>query len=264
MYRMFAFLLTCPLLAEPGAGPALEKRVIENELRQVRDFEEFTFEYRLAWTGYSDTGKKTAERTESGESYMSSRRNVDIPLIRNGKDLKSKDLEKARKAAATKLREDANAREKGLSREAAGDRVGPGMMVGGAKMSSVDVLRYCRLMEQPKSGGLMEMRFDACQSPWPEEKHYSHMRGSVFVDAESATVDSWKAWVTDGPSAGALLYEQTTQKAAGGIRVPALNYFNRNAAPHLFGSNRVEISYQWTKPQRFSVDASQTVEAAKE
>lgn len=76
-------------------------------------------------------------------------------------------------------------------------------------------------------------------------------------------VDSWQAFITDGPQAGALFFEQSTQVATGGTRVLALNHLNLSVAPHLFPKERMEVFYRWTKPQRFGVHVEQKIEAPK-
>jgi len=83
------------------------------------------------------------------------------------------------------------------------------------------------------------------------------------VEAETMLLDSWKAWITDGPKGGELFFEQTTQEAVGGIRVLSLNRMNKGAAPHLFPKDREDVTYRWLNPKRFVVEVNQTIEEPK-
>lgn len=242
----------------------LAQQVIANELRQLRDLAEYTFQYESGWKRFSSNGKIDDQHSESGEAYVSRRRSVEIPLVRNGKPLKPANLEKARAAAVAKLESDA----KNVTPDAAlgtlhSDRPGPGVVFYGLRMSVIDILRYCKFGTSKPQNAEIEMPFENCQSPWQDEGHFTHLRGSIRVDAKALVVFSWKAWITDGPFAGALFFEQSTQPAPGGIRVLEYHRMNRSVAPHLFIKDRVEVYYRWTKPQRFSVDMSQSIETPK-
>ena len=257
-------VLAATLLAQPPAAQELARQVIENELRQLRQLEEFTFQYERSYTRWDGQQKMVRSVVESGEAYMSHRRNIDIPLVRNGRALKPKDLDKVRKTAAAQMEADAKLRKADESRGTLStSKPGAGMQVGRVRMSSLDVLRYCQLSEPKQEAEYLEMAFDQCQSPWPEEAHFPHIRGALRIDAQTRVVESWKAWISDGPGAGALFFEQTTQPAPGGIRVIALNRINPAAAPDLFPDLRIELVYRWSKPQRFQVGAEQTIEVPR-
>ncbi|MBM3812278.1 MAG: hypothetical protein FJW20_11675 [Acidimicrobiia bacterium] len=260
-----------PILVLPGllwgqvpTARELSRQVIANELRQVRELPEFTFEYEVRLRKYAGKGDTFREVVETGESYRSSRRNIDIPLTRNGTPLKPKDLEKARKTAIAKMEADGKLRKRTDSTEEAPlERPGPGMQRRETRMSAVDVLRYCSLGDPYREGEYFEVEFDRCQSPWPGESHYPHLRGVMRVEAETMLLDSWKAWITDGPKGGELFFEQTTQEAVGGIRVLSLNRMNKGAAPHLFPKDREDVTYRWLNPKRFVVEVNQTIEEPK-
>lgn len=264
MKALSAFLVAASLGAQAPSASGLSQQVIENELRQYRELGDFTFQYESTWKRYSAKGKPEGQGSDSGESYMSRGRNVDIMLVKNGKPLKPANLEKVRAAAIAKLLSDAkSAADKYPLGTLAPDRHGPGMSMYGTRMSVIDILRYCQLAEPKPLDGQIELQFDNCNSPWPQESHFPHLRGTIQVDTKSRVMLSWKAWITSGPFAGALFFEQSSQPAPGGIRVPEYQRMNRAVAPHLFTKDRVEISYRWSKPQRFSVDTNQTIETPK-
>jgi hypothetical protein len=241
----------------------LAQKVVANEFRQFNELGEFTFEYERIVKRFNEKGKEIVNFQESGESYMSHRRNVDIALVRNGKPLKPKDLDKQQEAATRKLEADAKERQANTkAEEPLAKRPGPGMRFDKVRMSVINVLRYCQLSE-PRQATQLEVDFTNCKSPWPSEEHYVHLRGTVSVDATKLVVVSWKAYILDGPDAGALVFEQSTQEAAGGTRVLALNHLNLNGAPNVFPRNRKEVIYRWTKPQRFGVGVEQKIEAPR-
>ena len=256
--------LAAALFAAALSASELSQQIIENELRQYRELGDFTFQYESTWKRYSAKGTVEGQGSDSGESYMSRGRNVDIMLVKNGKPLKPANLEKVRAAAIAKLVSDAkSAAERYPLGTLAPDRHGPGMSMYGTRMSVIDILRYCKTAAPKPLAGQIEVPFDNCKSPWPQESHFPHLRGTIQVDAKSLVMLSWKAWITSGPFAGSLFFEQSSQPAPGGIRVPELQRMNRGVAPHLFTKDRVEISYRWSKPQRFSVDTNQTIDAPK-
>jgi hypothetical protein len=229
----------------------LAREVIENERRHLSAIGEYTFEYEQT----SQRGNSKPQ-VETGESYMSQRRNIDIPLTRDGKALKPKSLDKLRRNATFKLLADAKERAAGAPKP---DGPAPGVVSNGVRMSAIDILRYCRLSEATTANQMLEVRFDNCLSPWPVEAHFPQIEGTLSIDAKSRVIDSWQAKIKGGPSPGALFFEQRTQVAPGGIRVPALNRMIQSAAPQLFPKNPIDFSYRWKNPKRFVVDLDQTI-----
>lgn len=173
----------CCFYAQPPQIPETAQQVIANGLRHGKEFGEFTFEYELIIKRFDQQGKQLSNFQESGESYMSHRRNVDIALTRNGKPLKPKDLKKMQAAATRSLEADAKERQAaGYTEKPLDKRPGPGMQIDKVRMSVIDVLRYCQLSEARKAAHL-ELDFANCKSPWPAEEHYTNLRGTVRIDA---------------------------------------------------------------------------------
>ena len=188
---------------------------------------------------------------------MSPVTNIDVVLKHDGKAMKPRDVEKERNAAVARLTADATRPPYDYDKE-----IGPaGWSNGKVHMSVVDVLRYCALSEQGPEKGFLVIAFDKCKSPFPVHAHFPRIKGTIRIDAQTHTMDSWKALIKDGPSAGNLLYEQTTQTDPGGMRVPASFHVNLAAAPSLFPNSNYEVTYRWAHPQRFGVESRQTIEA---
>lgn len=240
----------------------LVKRAISTELRQLRELAEFTFTYELTERHFTKEGKFSWQSTESGETYMSGKRNVNVRLVKDGKPLKSRDLDKQRKQAVARLTADAKQRGAGVETdEERLKRRGAGTTYGDCHMSGLDVLRYCTLSEPRSEGSRLSMDFDGCQSPWPGEAHYGQMHGTVRLDARTYAIDSWKAWMKSGPKPNELLFEIETQQVSGETRVPALIHLNVSTAIHLFPKYPVEWVLRWTNPRRFTVEVDQKIEA---
>lgn len=255
------WLLAPPALAHPPSVKVetFISRVVAAETKHWLEQEEYTFAFERTWKRYSNKGKLFSEEVESGETYMSHLRDVNIPLKWNGLALKPKTLERQRRAAIARLEEDARVR-RGAPRELnLAERPGPGMSYRNARMSVMDVLRFCSLSEPKLAEELLEATFDQCASKWPDEAHFPHIRGVVRVHPQTYGVVTWMAWIKSGPSVGSLFFEERTQEVPGGSRVPQYKRLNLAAAPHLFPKDRIDWSFRWTNPQRFNVQVEQTV-----
>jgi hypothetical protein len=234
----------------------LAEKVIANEVRQFKDFGEYTFAFEKIHRYFDKAGQLDREINERGETYMSHRRNIDIALEWNGKPLKPKDLERVRKAARKKLEADFRERQAAtyVDRPIA-ERRAPGFSRNGIHMSAIDILRYCRLglirPESQRDG----IPYDQCKSPWPGEWHYVHLQGTVWIDRATVLLDSWQAFIAKDK----LFFEQTTQAVPGRARVPFTWRLNLPAAHGLFTDERTELLYRWTNPQRFTVEVNQTI-----
>ncbi len=265
MKTLSTVLIAVFLNAQTPKAADLAKEIIAKEIGQAREFGEFTFRYEVMHQRFSAKGVVDHESTEAGESYMSHRQNIDIKLERNGKPLKPKDLDKIRKAAILQIEADAKLHKAATYAETPLDkRPGPGFQRNDVRMSAVDVLRYCKLTEPRAENNLLAIDFDQCNSPWPHEAHYPHLRGSLWIDTKSRVLDNWKAFLKDGPQAGAVIFEQTTQLGPGGTRVPAFNRFNLSVAPHVFPNQPYATTYRWTNPQRFGVSIEQAIADPKQ
>jgi hypothetical protein len=244
--------LLSPLAAQTSVSE-LASQVIANEIRLDQRIESYTFEFESRVRAYAPSGKVRSEMITSGETYMSPVTNIDVVLKRAGKAMKPGDVEKERSAAVARLTADATRPPYDYDKE-----IGPaGWSNGKVHMSVVDVLRYCSLSERRPEGGF----FDNCKSPFPVHAHFPRIKGTILIDAQTHTMNSWKALIRDGPAQGAVLYEQTTQADPGGMRVPASFHINLAAAPYLFPDSNYEVTYRWTHPQRFGVESQQTIQS---
>ncbi|MBL8241220.1 MAG: hypothetical protein JNM66_27605 [Bryobacterales bacterium] len=230
--------------------------VIANEVRQGEDLGEYTFAFEKIHRYFNKAGQLDREINERGETYMSHRRNIDIALEWNGKPLKSKDLDKVRKAAARKLESDFRERQAAnyVDRPIA-NRRGAGFTRNGIHMSVIDVLRYCRLEAVRDDNGRQAIPYSDCKSPWPEEGHYTHLKGTVWIHRATKLLDSWEARTP----VGKLFFQQTTQPVAGGARIPHTWLLDLLSANGFFSDERLQLHYRWTNPQRFTVDVNQTI-----
>ena len=236
------------LAAQSDSLQELVTRVVANEKRVNLDSENYTFDYETSIAKYSDSGRVSSKTVESGEVYFSTRGSVYVPLARNGKPLKPRDIDKGRRLALTKMEADAKGPP---AREFGDDRPGNGFRHANVLMSLVDVLRYCRLQERSDPHPLLVVAFDHCKSPWPTESHFPHIRGLIRIYRSDSTVESWAAWAKDGPPTGSLLFEARTQEGPGGLRWVQFQRLNLAAAPHLFPRDRVELSFRWFNWRRF-------------
>jgi len=257
--RTCSLLLSSLAMAQCLPAQDLAQQVIKNELRQLGDLEEYTFDYELEWMFHSRNGAVHKRYTESGESFMSRRRSIDIALVKNGKQQSPNTVSKARKAALAKFEEDAKAGNHAGLGTLSPNGPAPGLETRGVRMSSIDILRYCKLGAPTEAGDKLEIRFDGCDSPWPSEAHFPRIEGSLLVDSKTRLIASWRARIKDGPSPGALFFEQATQTGPDNVRLLASNRLNTNSAPHLFPRDRFEVLYRWRRPKRFNVDTKQTV-----
>jgi hypothetical protein len=248
--------LASGLCAQPPVPAASIQTVIANEFQASETLGEYTFSFEKVHRTFSKSGKLDRETTERGETYMSHRRNTDITLIWNGKPLQSKDLEKNRKAATKRLEADFRERQSAKYVKKPTDaRQGPGFSMNGLHLSVIDVLRYCQLSAPRADGARDVVSFERCKSPWPEEKHYVHLKGTVWIDRKGLRADAWQAFTT----AGKLLFAHTTQVAPGGERLPHTWHLDLRAGNGLFTEDRRELLYRWDNPQRFSVEVNQTI-----
>ena len=249
--RLLLLLACLPLFAQQPDTQLFARQAIAAEIRQFAELGEFTFQFDSTARRFSRSGKLASEETQSGETYMSHRRNVDIPLNRNGMPLKPTDLEKRRKSGMASLEADAKIRQaKNYKETPLENRPGPGFRRNKLAMSGVDVLRYCRLQALT----WVHLKFDTCKSPWPGQAHYAQIKGELTLDPETRVIQTWRAY---SPKGG-LVYEYTTQPAPGGARVLAGIHLNLHAAPELF-DEPIELIYRWSNPQRFSVAVEQSI-----
>ena len=226
----------------------LVDRVAANEKRVLLETENYTFDYETSIAKYSDGDRVSSKTLESGEVYFSTRGSVYVPLARNGRPLKPRDIDKGRRLALKKMESVANAN--GQPAREFGDRPWPGLRFGNVHMSVVDVLRYCRLEERGGPEPLLVVALDHCKSPWPTESHFPHIRGLVRIYRGDSTVESWEAWVKGSPKES-LIFEARTQEGPGGLRWVQFQRLNLAAAPHLFPKDRVEVSFRWSNWRRF-------------
>lgn len=255
--RPALFLLSAALLPAQAVldTATLAREVIASEIKNFEDLGEYTFQFQSTIRTYKRTSQLQEEVTQSGESYMSHRRNIDIVLTRNGVPLQPKDLERQRKNARKKMEADIALRQAAAAKPVPPDsRPGPGFQLNAVRMSATDILRYCRLA--PRVANLTEwiLDFSACKSPWPAEAHYPKIRGEIQIDVKSRRVVSWRAATLDGTP----VFEYTTQLAPDGVRLMAQNHARFHVAPDVF-PDRIETLYRWTNPQRFLVDVQQTI-----
>lgn len=240
------------------AAPSIEelaRDAMANKKRFDRDLTEYTYDFHSIFINYDGKGREFKRAVVTGETYQSSRRNVNVNLTWNDKPVDKKKLEKERLAVAKALQADFDRRLKAPKDE--WDQ-GPeyGVNYGSLRMEIFAVLRRCPLRNLRRLDGQYVFDFLPAESPVRGMPHLSSIRGTFWIDEKARMVTKWVAFA---PS-GTLLFEQVYAPQPDGSWLGKRLHVNLNAAPELFGNKRSEWIAVFSNHRRFDVGVEQKIE----
>ena len=224
------------------------RRIVTRESMLFSSSQAFTFDYQNSIQRFSADGRLVRESTEEGEVYFGRGGSVLVPLLRNGRQLREKDVGRARSRAVDRMTFPPG--------EVRSDRPSPGFQYRNVRMSLIDILKYCRVSEQNSSStdGVAVLRFETCNSPWPTEAHFRVLDGIVMIRSRDSSVLSWEARIASGTSRGNLFFQSEYQDGPDQMRWIRFQRMNLAAAPEVFPKDRVNLSNRWSNWRQFGVD----------
>ena len=241
------------------AAPSIEelaRDAMANKKRFDRDLTEYTYDFHSIFIDYDSKGRESKRTEVTGETYQSSRRNVNVNLTWNGKAIDTKKVEKARLEVAKALQADFDRRLKAPK----GDwDQGPeyGVNFGSLLMDIFEVLRNCPLRNLRREDGQYVFDFLPAGTPVKGLAHLSSIRGTFWIDEKTRMVTKWLAFAPGGT----LLFEQVWAPAPDGSLLGKRLHVNLNAAPELFKNRRSEWIAVFSNHKRFNVGVEQKIES---
>ena len=234
----------------------------------LRAAPEFTFDMLLVVREYDKNGKVRKSTSTSGETYMSARRNIDIPLAVNGRPRNDKDVTKTREAAVKAMEADARERATYAAKTPPKDTSNRfGSQVNDIRMEPYTILKLCPLsnlrLDTVADRSAYAIDFSACAAeavPKVPFRHLAGIRGTLWIDRESGVIVLMQSWLaTDGPDARPW-FENRMQLFPGAspVWLPYRNYYNFTSNTKLFGEHQ-EIDWIASRPKRFTVETTATV-----
>jgi len=260
--------------AQDPTPQQLAQEALANGRRQAAEATEYTADFHYVWRTYSKAGKVELENVTTGETYQSSRRNVDIELTRNGQAVKDKTIQKQREAATRELQSDYEQRmkrdreSKGKASPASASVVGPeyGTHLGNVRMDYYSILRefdLLHLRHETRSGrDTFVMDFEPREGYKPVLKVLAHLpgiRGVIWIDAADRVVVEWHAVIAKGPNAGKIFYDQEFERLPDGVWAGRRYRINLAADPTLLGGQRLEWLGETSNRKRFGVQVEERV-----
>jgi hypothetical protein len=262
------FLIPSP--AEMQSLPSIDElaaQALASTAAHLRSAPEFTFDLLLVIREFDKNGKLRKDTRTTGESYMSSSRNLDIPLVVNGRPRKEKDVAKSRGAAVEAMEADARARAAHMTKTPFEDTSTHfGSRVNDIRMEPYTILTLCPLsnlrVETFADRPAYALDFAPCPAdlvPKVPHRHLAAVRGTLWIDRDTLVIVALRSWLASGPDASPW-FESTMQFFAGESPtwLPHRAYFNLAASPTLFG-RRDEIDWTISNPRRFTVETSTTI-----
>lgn len=257
--RLFVLAAVLTAAAQTPSIEDLARDAMANKKRFDRDLTEYTYDFHSTFIDYDAKGRETKRTVETGETYQSSKRNVNVALTWNGSPVDKKKLEKKRLEVAKALQADFDLRLKKPRDE--WDQ-GPeyGVNFASLRMEIFAVLRRCPLrnLRRELIDGRPQYVFDflPAESPVKGMAHLSSTRGTFWIDEKARIVTKWVAFAAGGE----LLFEQVYAPLPDGAWLGKRLHVNLKAAPELFGKKRSEWIAVFSNHKRFDVGVEQKIE----
>jgi len=252
--RLFVFALA--VAAQAPSIQEIARDKMANKKRFDRDLTEYTYDFHSIFIDYDAKGRESKRTEVTGETYQSSRRNVNVNLTWNGKPIEKKKIEKARLDVAKSLQADFDRRLK-APKDSWNQGPEYGVNYGSLRMDIFTVLRNCPLRNLRQLDGQYVFDFLPAESPIKGMEFLSSIRGTFWIDEKVRMVTKWVAYV---PS-GTLLFEQVYAPQPDGSWLGKRLYVNPNAAPELFKNKRSEWIGVFSNHKRFNVGVEQKIES---
>lgn len=253
--RLLVFAMAMSAAAQTPSIEELAREAMANKKRFDRDLTEYTYDFQSIFIDYDAKGRESKRTEVTGETYQSSKRNVNVNLTWNGKPVDKKKLEKMRLDVAKSLQADFEKRLKAPKDEW---NQGPeyGVTYDAFRMEIFTVMRRCPLRNLRLLDGHYVFDFLPAESPVDGMAHLSSIRGTFWIDEKARMVTKWVAYAPNG----ALLFEQVYAPLADGSWLGKRLHVNLNAAPELFKNKRSEWIAVFSNHKRFNVGVEQKIE----
>lgn len=249
----------------------LLRQVMSNQRRMNAQIGEYTSAFKSTLRTFDDKGKLKKESVRSGENYQSWQRNLEITLMKDGRNLSDKNIEKEREKAVSALTRDAEERLRRAEQQATQEGPEYGTDFNNIRISSFDIIRNGRALNprrEPWQGReMIVVDFVPLPNGAPREKNLSallQMNSTLWIDAGDKVIVRILCRPVSGGRSDEPAFLEESVRMPDGIWLGRYMRFTMAVKPEIFNGQNREWIYERSQHQKFTAQIeSEKIEAPR-